>query len=309
MAKILKAPKGHAVPRLLQAFADWFETQDDSALGFLEINVGKAYWTDAASMKRLNADGFKFIETGDGSQLVLLQRGGGKTPLVCLLGSEGATETVAGSLEEFLTLLAKGATGVMDLDGEATGRRQLKAWLKQHKVKVPRAERFDFSAYLEGKNGEIEKKAKATAPTGTLISLLGKTLEEVAASSFLKSLKEKPRSKRGANGYYMSLEKSGVEFATSFDAAVTSIFCYGEGREKKYKQFQGVLPENVQFSDSRASIRKRLGKPSFSGEAKVDPTFGKQNPWDTYDRAAYRLVIEYSEREDRIVLVGISSHE
>ncbi len=62
----------------------------------------------------------------DGSLLVLLNTGAKNPPAVVLLGSEGATDTVATSLEEFLLLLGNGETGLDDLDKEdATGRAKL----------------------------------------------------------------------------------------------------------------------------------------------------------------------------------------
>jgi hypothetical protein len=82
--------------------------------------------------------------------LVLLNRPG-HPPAVVLLGSEGETETVATSLEEFLELLGNGETGLDDLDDEqATGRSKLRAWLKKNNVKAPKAPPFDFDAYLTG---------------------------------------------------------------------------------------------------------------------------------------------------------------
>src|SRR5262249_15479081 len=58
---------------------------------------------------------------------------------------------VASSLEEFLTLLSHGETGINDLDEEeAEGRDKLRAWLSEHKVKVPKTKPFDFNVYLDG---------------------------------------------------------------------------------------------------------------------------------------------------------------
>jgi hypothetical protein len=142
------------VPPLLTAFGAWLATQLRGSLGYfdaLKIEHVPPTWDEGAA-DRLEKAGFTFLNLGDGSLLALLDTGRPKAPrAVVLLDSEGEARTVATSLEEFLHLLAKGETGVGDLDDEAaTGRGALAAWLAEKKVKAPKAKDFDFQAWLDG---------------------------------------------------------------------------------------------------------------------------------------------------------------
>lgn len=148
----LKPPKGHQIPSLLRSFGHWLAEQENGTLGRFDLLAEKVpkEWNPEAA-KRLQRDGFSFLTMPDGSLLVLLQTGAKGPAAVVLLGSEGETETVASSLEEFLLLLGKGETGLDDLDDEdAGGRDKLRTWLRQEKVRAPKAAPFDFNAYLDG---------------------------------------------------------------------------------------------------------------------------------------------------------------
>lgn len=157
---------GHDVPPLLTAFGAWLATQTRGALGYfdaLSIERVPPTWHEGAA-DRLQKAAFTFLNLGDGSLLALLDTGRPKAPrAVVLLDSEGEARTVATSLEELLHLLAKGETGVNDLDDEAaTGRGALAAWLDEKKVKAPKAKDFDFQAWLEG--GPEAEAAPSTVP-------------------------------------------------------------------------------------------------------------------------------------------------
>lgn len=168
---------GHDVPPLLTAFGAWLATQTRGALGYfdaLSIERVPPTWHEGAA-DRLQKAAFTFLNLGDGSLLALLDTGRPKAPrAVVLLDSEGEARTVATSLEELLHLLAKGETGVNDLDDEAaTGRGALTAWLGETKVKAPKAKDFDFQAWLDGEP-EAEpapSKAPARAPSEALLAL------------------------------------------------------------------------------------------------------------------------------------------
>ena len=152
---LTEAPPGHEVPPLLAVFADWLARQEHGSVEWfdaLAIEKIPSTW-DEANAQRLQRAGFAFLSLPDGSLLALLDTGIPDAPqAVVLLGSEGETDTVAGSLEEFLLLWSKGETGITDLDDEdgAAGRTALKRWLKSQKVTAPDAPDFDFQAWLDG---------------------------------------------------------------------------------------------------------------------------------------------------------------
>lgn len=145
---------GRGVPPLLTAFGAWLGTQTHGSLGYfdaLKLERVPPTWHEGAA-DRLEKAAFTFLNLADGSLLALLDTGRPKAPrAVVLLDSEGEARTVATSLEQFLHLLAKGETGVGDLDDEeASGRAALTAWLGEKKVKAPKAKDFDFQAWLDG---------------------------------------------------------------------------------------------------------------------------------------------------------------
>lgn len=175
----LSPPPGHAIPPLLQKFADWLTKQQYGSVGNFDLAVEPVddAWEPAA-VARMRRDGFAFLRTPDGGQVVLLAVRPGPA-VVALLGSEGETDAVAGSLEEFLHLLGAGETGVPDLDGEdAAGRAKLRSWLSRNKVKAPKAEPFDFDAYLDGTAPAVPV---AATPTAGLVAGLPPAFARLAA--------------------------------------------------------------------------------------------------------------------------------
>lgn len=174
--KMTSAPKGHEIPPLLRDVAAFVGKQKHGSLGWFDAlsvaPIPKEWSVEAA--ERLRANGFAFLHLPDGSQLALMKADGKAPAAVVLLGSEGEARTVADSLEEFLTLWAKGATEISDLDDDdASGRKALAAWLKANKVKPPKVARsFDFESWLAGPaaaapSAKTKKKGASTPPKAT----------------------------------------------------------------------------------------------------------------------------------------------
>lgn len=165
--KLASAPKGHVLPPLLLEVGAWIKKQEHGSLGWFDVFGGveaiPKEW-DEDNAERLRKAGFVFLALPDGSMLALLETGPTSPPAVVLLGSEGDRRTVASSLEELLAIWAKGETEIDELDDEdgEEGRALLGKWLKERKIKAPKAKDFDFQAWLDG--GDAKKPAKAAAP-------------------------------------------------------------------------------------------------------------------------------------------------
>jgi hypothetical protein len=148
-----KKPTRPAAPSLLIEFAQWLESQDDDAVGYFELTEdppGEGHFQTKAESKRFSACAVPFARTGDGSEIVLVDRGAKLPMAVVFLNSEGGEITLGASPEEFLLALAKADTGISDLDDEdATGRKKLAAWLKKKQVRAPKAPPFDLGAFLD----------------------------------------------------------------------------------------------------------------------------------------------------------------
>lgn len=156
----LKPVAGHSSPPLLKHFGEWLSSQEYGSLGWFTLRTERVpvEW-DPDRIGNIEQHAFSFAHLPDGSSLLLVNRGA-STPLgVGLLGSEGETDSVAASLEEFLFLLSSGQTGISDLDGgDAPARRGLKAWLRNNNITVPEAasSAFDFDNFLDGSvEGEV----------------------------------------------------------------------------------------------------------------------------------------------------------
>ena len=162
------------MPALMVELASWLDQHDDHALGFWELadgTPGEGHFQNAASESKLVACALLFARTGDGSEVVVVEREAGQPQVVVYLDSEGGETTIATSPEQFLLSLAEGDTGVMDLDDEdATEREAFAAWVAKKKLAVPKAPAFDLGAFLEGKDqmaGAAQPAAAGGPPPDT----------------------------------------------------------------------------------------------------------------------------------------------
>jgi hypothetical protein len=155
------------MPPLMVELAGWLEKHDDHAVGFWELaegTPGEGHFQDDAAAARLAAHALLFARTGDGSEVVVVERGGGLPQAIVYLDSEGGETTIATSPEQFLLALAEADTGVTDLDDEdATERPAFAAWVAKRKLEPPKAPGFDLGAFLEGKEQTAAAKPEPAA--------------------------------------------------------------------------------------------------------------------------------------------------
>lgn len=175
---------GHTFPTLLGDFAEWLKTKPHGSVGYFDFVTEKIpkEWSPKDA-KRLQTAAFSFLLLPDGSLVALLTHDAKAPPAVVLLGSEGESSSLAPTLEAFLFDLAKGETGVMELDEEAAGRKALADFLKKKKVKAPKAKAFDFDAWLSGDAATSATKGTKPAPPPMTkeIAALAPKLRELAA--------------------------------------------------------------------------------------------------------------------------------
>ena len=225
----ISTPPGHPIPALLQRFGEWLAAQEYGAVGWFSLQtqrVPSAWHPDSAD--RLQRDGFAFLETPDGSLLVLLQTGPNAPSAVVWLGSEGETDTVATSLEEFLVLLSRAETGLFDLDeGGAGSRSELRSWLAENRVTAPSASPFDFDAYLDGGSTAPPLQARVPDEESTslgpmtpllraVMRIVGRRADDPEVGDFVTRVlgQKVPNSTTDAsNTKYVTAPKQGIELA------------------------------------------------------------------------------------------------
>ncbi|MBO0862694.1 MAG: hypothetical protein J2P21_30180 [Chloracidobacterium sp.] len=88
---------------------------------------------------------------------------------------------------------------------------------------------------------------------------------------------------------------------------VKALMFYADKFEN-YKAFQGDLPLNINFSDSRTDIRNKLGKPMVEGGGEENTFFGGFWPeWDEYRQGDYKVTIQYNGKKTRVDLITMES--
>ena len=86
---------------------------------------------------------------------------------------------------------------------------------------------------------------------------------------------------------------------------IGAVHLYSQGHEG-YSKFVGELPGGIQFSDTRAVVRQRLGSPARSGETKSVPLLGKIPPYDIYPLGDVTMRVQYDFGGERVLLVTLS---
>ena len=134
--------------------------------------------------------------------------------------------------------------------------------------------------------------------------LLGMDLLKVSETAFIRPIVFGSKTELIDDRFHLQITSHGIGFVADFDGRVSTIFFYSEGMNG-YKQFIGMLPEGIEFGDSRSAVHQRLGKPSANGGGKVIQFFGKVPKWDLYDRKGFSLHIQYVDNETSISLVTL----
>jgi hypothetical protein len=236
----------------------------------------------------LNREGYAFLHLPDGSMLGLIRPKRRKIAAVILLGSEGERETIAGSLEELLWMLANGETGLCDLDeAGAGGRGRLSKWLTRRNVTPPKAADFDFQAHLDRESAKKPPKAKqankkksAALPAGLspffrqIVSLVGLRTDDAALVAFITETlgKKVPTSMNdNSSTKYVTAPKLGIEMAFSHDLlheaypllnkTKRSFIPYLDTVFLKAK-FPDALPFGLQFGMTQEALSAALGEPT-----------------------------------------------
>lgn len=196
-------PKNVPPPVVLLEFGKWLKEVPHGTLGYFDAfrstPLDAAYASHDGATAALRAKLGIFLELPDGSRLAMWEHGG-QTPAVVLLGSEGDLENVATSIEGFLLALARGRTGVGDLDNAkaSSSRAALGRWLEERKVVASHGTAPPFREWFD----RTVREAKSATPSAMqperrpapadliarVDALIGKFIDDSAVIELTKEL-------------------------------------------------------------------------------------------------------------------------
>lgn len=197
---IAHLPAGATPPPLLEPFATWLAKRERGAVGWFDGLGGEALPHEllpvGADLARAKAALAIFLALPDGSKLALWYHSV-DDPAVVLLGSEGELSTVAVTFRAFLDRLARGETGVSDLDDAdaGSGRGALATLLERHPRTAKDGGRLPaFARWLD--SGELRyegvPRAMDAATLAALVDLLpgalGRPLDHPDAARLLDAI-------------------------------------------------------------------------------------------------------------------------
>jgi hypothetical protein len=295
----LKPVAGHPIPPLLEKFGAWLSAQEYGSVGCFSLHaVTVPVEWDPDRIPRIQRDAFSFLHLPDGSLLLLVNVGNGLPAAVGLLGSEGDTDSVATSLEEFLILLSNAETGVSDLDEEeGSGRKKLKAWLTKNKIKPPKAPPFDFDSFLDGtakssppaapqSGSPVTESLTVLPPFVRLVALLvGRRADDAELVEFVTgTLGQKVPGSTRSESKNVEAKKHGLELVFSHDVRNAKYPLVPKSKTAYVPylslvwlnpKLPGPLPFGLRFGMSVEEIAAALGDPSGPcpyWERELDPT-------------------------------------
>ena len=279
---IAHLPAGAKLPATFEPFGAWLAKQTRGAVGWFDGIAGeplpRELLPDETDLARAHSGLAVFLALPDGSKLALWYYGADE-PAVVLLGSEGELATVEVTFRAFLDRLARGETGVSDLDdGDAgSGRGALATWLERH----PRSARDDgrrpaFARWLG--SGEIRHEGvPRPSDASTLAALverlpgaLGRPIDHPVAAQLLEAIWDGDFPAPLLGTTYLGNKPGGFCVYLNEHAGATLVegcFFYAGGTEG-YARFAGTLPFNASFDDDRDALIARLGPPGRENRSK-----------------------------------------
>jgi hypothetical protein len=106
----------------------------------------------------------------------------------------------------------------------------------------------------------------------------------------------------------LDFPESGISMIVGPDRRITAIQFFSSGRDG-FRDFAGVLPLGLRFSQSRPEVRGRLGDPHRTGGGGSSHLYRDVPRWDRYDWPSYSLHLEYAGEGEGISLVTLMTPE
>jgi hypothetical protein len=132
--------------------------------------------------------------------------------------------------------------------------------------------------------------------------LLGRRYGDLRAAAVLGP--DMPEPQPVEDQSYVSLIAAGVSLVLPDHVHVGVVQLHAEGHEG-FAGYVGRIPGGITLTMSRDEIRRKLGLPKKSGEAKRVPILGQKPAWDSYAIGSMHLHVQYSMNGSRVQLVSL----
>lgn len=108
------------------------------------------------------------------------------------------------------------------------------------------------------------------------------------------------------NRTYLNSFDKGISLVVGVEQLVETVQLFGRSGQFEFAAFEGVLPFELDFELSRASVREKMGDPVEVYEPRNIPGLGLSQPAELYRRDAYLVHVEFAPAESAIALVSLS---
>jgi hypothetical protein len=130
--------------------------------------------------------------------------------------------------------------------------------------------------------------------------LIGATFDSREMAGFLEWLGD-PRRDRFAEMDIYEYPSKGMALYCDKTGHIVSVFLYG-AQDHSHASYDGPMPRDVSFDDSRNDVIGRLGTPSISGHVKESGA-----SWDRFDSSDISIHVQYCPGADAIEMVTLMS--
>lgn len=133
------------------------------------------------------------------------------------------------------------------------------------------------------------------------IKVLGKNDHSTEFISFCRKIGENPYVSSDPDEYndpvgktkYYKFYQSGAE--VGFRKELLSHIHFYFYKEDGYSPFRGGFIPGIRGGMDKSTVTSLLGKPSLSGEGKVDILLGYINGWSKYEKENYSIHLQFNE--------------
>lgn len=125
-----------------------------------------------------------------------------------------------------------------------------------------------------------------------LQDIIGLDIKSKSFQAFLSKLEVAPEISRYDDSYFYVFKTKGIDINFNNSNTVKAVFLFTEGADE-HKQYQGIIPYDIQFTDTRKDIEQKLGPPNMNGGN------GVLNFYSSWNKKGIKLSISYKTTDQK----------